>query len=149
VTDNLFVALVDAIRRAPWDTLPALALADWLDEHGDPRAGRVRELAVLDAKKITVTVYRKRKARQSEPEGRWDGAGRWWPSDREDADGDLTRRVRSPSRKWGCSYIKAARSRRHCAALVAQALAGEDAPPDVTVALRGPLLAVLDPGVAL
>jgi hypothetical protein len=33
--------------------------------------------------------------------------------------------------------------------MVAQALAGADVPPDVTVALRGDLLALLEPGIVL
>lgn len=61
-------------------------------------------------------VYAGRKDRRIHPEGRFDNAGRWWPSDDEDAD-SFTLDVRTPSKSWPYSYMKAARSKRHIKAL--------------------------------
>lgn len=64
------------------------------------------------------------------PEGEFDKGGRWYPSDREDCGGDGTS-TRSPSRSWPYSYMLRCRTREHCRALVAAALAGNDVPADV------------------
>lgn len=91
------------------------------------RRRRVQRLADM--------VYQDRVEREVHPEGEFDAAGRWYPTDREDA-GDITGRVRSPSRAWPYGYIKACRSKRHCRVLVERALKGLDVPGDVELALE-------------
>ena len=56
------------------------------------------------------TVYTARKERIIHPEGKFDNASRWYPSESEDADG-FTRNLRSPSRAWPYSYMTGARTR--------------------------------------
>ena len=72
------------------------------------------------AKKAALVLYAHRKARSNspyaKPQGSSDNGGRWYPSDAEDADG-YTRSIRSPSRAWPWTYLKAACSRKHCIAL--------------------------------
>jgi hypothetical protein len=85
-------------------------------------------------KSLIASIYTARRDRQVNPEGSFDGAGRWYPSDREDAGVSST--LRSPSRAWPYSYIIGCRTRKHVAALVAAALSGRDVPNDVTQALR-------------
>ena len=88
------------------------------------------------AKDLTAKVYTSRKDRAVHPEGKFDGAGRWYPSDCEDAGGDGTS-VRSPSRAWPYSYLIRCRTRQHCAVLVIRALEGLDVPADVAAVVRG------------
>ena len=83
---------------------------------------------------MTERLYQQRKpkprgGRFSAPEGKTTG-GRWYPSPREDADGDGSK-VRAPSRAWPWSYRDRCRTRQHCYVLVTRALAGKDVPPDV------------------
>jgi len=85
-------------------------------------------------KSLTAAIYADRKDRAIHPEGSFDGAGRWYPSDREDQDGDGTS-VRSPSRAWPYSYMLRCRTRQHCRALVEAGLAGRDVPADVERAI--------------
>ena len=85
-------------------------------------------------KAIVSTVYAARRDRCVHPEGRFDAAKRFYPSAREDADGDGTC-VRNPSRAWPYSYLLRCRTRQHCAALVARALEGLDVPCDVAAAV--------------
>lgn len=91
------------------------------------RERRVRELGLL--------VWVGRHSRRTDPEGEFDNAGRWYPSAREDA-GDVSGRVRSPSRSWPYSFLLRARTRRHCLLLAARAMEGKDVPPDVSGALQ-------------
>lgn len=63
-------------------------------------------------------VFNGRKLRESHPDGTFDRAGRWYPSDDENADG-FTSTVRGPSRAFPYSYMKAARTLRHVKALAA------------------------------
>jgi hypothetical protein len=61
-------------------------------------------------------VYEARRDRLINPEGKFDNAGRWYPSAREDA-GDVIGQVRSPSRAYPYSYMQRARTRKHVAVL--------------------------------
>jgi hypothetical protein len=81
------------------------------------------------AKQAVSALYDLRQARKSHPEGEFDKAGRWYPSAREDADGDGSS-TRSPTRAWPYSYMLRCRTRQHCAVLVTRALAGHDVPAD-------------------
>ena len=58
----------------------------------------------------------RRKERTEHPDGRFDKAGRWYPSKDENCD-DFTSHTREPSRRWLYSYLLAARSLAHCEAL--------------------------------
>jgi len=57
-------------------------------------------------------VYLARKDRLTNPTGEFDNAGRWYPSDDENAD-KYTSGIRRPSRKWPYSYMLAARTLKH------------------------------------
>jgi hypothetical protein len=81
-------------------------------------------------KSLVAAVYAARKDRSVHPEGEFDKHGRWYPSAREDADGDGSS-TRSPSAAWPYSYMLHCRTRKHCAVLVERALQGLDVPPDV------------------
>jgi hypothetical protein len=63
-----------------------------------------------------VLVYKARKARVLHPTGDFDSASRWTPSSDENAD-CYTANVRTPSRRWPYSYMKAARTKKHLVAL--------------------------------
>lgn len=96
------------------------------------RQERSRALArEREAKRLAQIVWAQRRARESHPEGEFDGGGRWYPSEREDGDGDVTGEVRSPSRAWPWSYMHRARTRAHCRHLVRRALDGLPVPRDV------------------
>ena len=60
--------------------------------------------------------WMRRQARVEHPEGTFDKAGRWEPSDIENCD-NYTRWIRTPSRAWPNTYNHAARSLEHCEAL--------------------------------
>jgi hypothetical protein len=109
-------------------TMEAEAVAEQIEIS----ATKVRSYLAADttAKQATAALYSLRKNRQTNPEGEFDSAKRWYPSAREDADGDGSR-TRSPSRAWPYSYMLRCRTRQHCAVLVARALAGHDVPADV------------------
>lgn len=59
-----------------------------------------------------------RKTRVANPVGKFDSAKRWIPSAEEDGD-NFTAGIRTPSRAWPFSYMVAARTRKHIAALAA------------------------------
>jgi hypothetical protein len=86
---------------------------------------------------LVDAVYDARKDRDVHPEGTFDKAMRWYPSDREDCGGSGTR-VRSPSRKWPYSYMLRCRTKDHVRTLVRAGLAGADVPPDVQRVLADP-----------
>lgn len=90
-------------------------------------------MTTTQIKQLVQGIYEARRDRQVNPEGHFDGAGRWYPTDREDA--GVTRTLRSPSRAWPYSYMVGCRTRKHVAALVTAALAGHDVPVDVSRAL--------------
>lgn len=73
-------------------------------------------MTAQDLKNQIALVYHARKDRLTHPEGKFDNAHRWYPSDREDA-GDVVGCVRSPSRAWPYSYMQRARTRKHVAHL--------------------------------
>lgn len=79
-------------------------------------------------------AYAARRQRRVNPEGGFDRKGRWYPSDREDADGDGSS-TRSPSRAWPYSYLLRCRTRQHVRVLVGRALARHDVPEDISRAL--------------
>lgn len=122
------------------DFAAALILADYLDEHNDPRAAEVRRLARITPRELAARVYAARQDRSAHPEG--DHSGHWHPSDREDAE-EVLGRIRPPSSRWPWSYMLACRTRTHCTKLVLRCLAGEDVPPDVRAVCRGPVDAIL------
>lgn len=102
------------------------------------RAIRAAELAEeRRVKALVLEVYAARRDRAVHPEGSFDDAKRWYPSAREDANGDGSR-TRSPSRAWPYSYMLRCRTREHCRVLVERALAGNDVPDDVRAVVPAP-----------
>lgn len=93
------------------------------------------KMTTQQIKDLVATLYIARRDRAVNPEGHFDGAGRWYPSDAEDADGDGSR-TRSPSRAWPYSYMLRCRTRQHVRCLVERGLAGQPVPADVAQALR-------------
>ena len=81
--------------------------------------------------------WMRRQARTEHPDGAFDKAGRWEPSDIENCD-NYTRWIRTPSRAWPNTYNHAARSLEHCEALEG---ANHD---DVLLMRRAGLLDALD-----
>lgn len=75
-------------------------------------------------------AYEARQERRVHPDGDFDKAKRWYPSDVEDADGDGSC-VRAPSRAWPYSYMLRCRTRQHVRVLVERALRGEKVPDDI------------------
>jgi hypothetical protein len=80
------------------------------------RAALITERADIPGTLAGLARYERRKHRAEFPEGGKDGAGRWYPSDAEDAD-EYTKYVRTPSRAWPWSYFKGAFTLDHCLAL--------------------------------
>lgn len=73
---------------------------------------------VIDDRALSAArEYIARRDRQSHPDGKKDGAGRWYPSATEDPRGTIRRTVRTPSRAWPWSYAHACRSAAHVAEL--------------------------------
>ncbi len=97
-------------------------------------------------KTLVQTIYLARRDRAVNPEGRFDNAGRWYPSDREDA--GVSSVLRSPSRAWPYSYMVGCRTRKHVAVLVQRAIAGQDVPADVAAAVAAQVGDVAAQGVA-
>lgn len=96
-------------------------------------------------KAATLKAYQPRRDRTVNPEGKFDGAGRWYPSDREDG-GDIAGCIRGPSRAFPYSYMLACRTKKHAACLVFRCILGVDVPADVLAAaksVRDALLAEL------
>ena len=62
-----------------------------------------------------AACWRRRRNRQEHPDGTFDRAKRWYPSDTERQ--DCCNRVRGPSRAWPYSYMTHCRSVDHVAAL--------------------------------
>jgi hypothetical protein len=86
-----------------------------------------------EIKNLVKAIYEARRDRQVNPEGSFDSAGRWYPSDREDA--GASGRLRSPSRAWPYSYMVGCRTRKHVAVLVDAAMDGQSVPSDVARAV--------------
>lgn len=93
-------------------------------------------------KVIVSSVYDARKNRRVHPEGEFDAKSRFYPSARENAD-NFTSTIRSPSAAWPYSYMVAARTRKHCRALVLAALSGAEVPADVIAAIHAAIPADL------
>lgn len=81
-------------------------------------------------KALVQVIYEERRDRRVNPEGTFDNAGRWYPSDAEDAGVSSTHR--SSSRAW----LTVCRTRKHVSVLVERALAGLGAPADVACAVK-------------
>jgi hypothetical protein len=114
---------------------PAEVIVDEFDP-GEVVAAGMLGLRTKKARKelldsIVYGIWEDRRDRRVRPQGHTDNGGRWYPSEAEDAGGDITARVRSPSRRWPFSYLNRARTRQHVRVLVDRALAGHESPPDV------------------
>lgn len=103
---------------------------------GQGRRGRQGGGAMTSAQiKVAVeSAYHRRQLRMAHPQGHFDKARRFLPSDDEDA-GDIVGRVRAPSRAWPFSYMTACRARRHVAILVQRCVDGLPAPHDIRMAV--------------
>jgi hypothetical protein len=66
----------------------------------------------LNAATNALSKFAKRKARLEHPEGSFDNASRFYPSNEENC--GVMSYVRSPSRNWPNSYMLACRSLEHC-----------------------------------
>ncbi len=88
-----------------------------------------------DIKIAIQTLYDSRKSRRTHPEGSFDKAMRWEPTEAEDQDGDGTC-VRTPSRAWPYSYMVRCRTKAHCKALILAAVACKKVPIDALWALK-------------
>lgn len=69
-----------------------------------------------DLKSEISHIYGLRQSRAEHPDGKFDKAGRWYPSDEESQDCCDT--VRSPSRGWPYSLMLHCRTRKHITQLV-------------------------------
>lgn len=97
-------------------------------------------------KALVKGIYEARRDRQVNPEGSFDNAGRWYPTDREDA--GVSSSLRSPSRAWPYSYMVGCRTRKHVTVLVSRGLAGQDVPADVAQALHSVVVEIQAQAVA-
>jgi hypothetical protein len=109
----------------------AQAAADFAEQFPED-ARTLKALLILTSavRVLAQYLYERRRERAVNPDGRFDSAGRWYPSESENADG-FTARVRSPSRHWPYSYLLAARRRIHVAALLELNLLGATIPDDL------------------
>ena len=101
----------------------------------ESKAQRV-EAALSTVNALVRQLYALRRSRTTNPEGNFDKAGRWYPSEREDQSGDGTR-GRSPSRAYPYSYMLRCRTRQHCKVLVQAALRGDAVSPDALWIVAG------------
>lgn len=115
------------------------------------RLSLTRTLVDRARRALVDAVYIARRDRRINPEGDFDKAGRWTPSDRENAGGSGTS-TRAPSRSWPFSYMTRCRTKEHATILIRRALGFHDVPPDVEAVLvrAGELIAATiksdDPG---
>lgn len=97
--------------------------------------GERRQTMTTNAIKALVQViYEERRDRRVNPEGTFDNAGRWYPSEAEDA--GVSRTLRSPSRARPYTYMAGCRTRKHVSVLVERVLAGLGAPADVACVVK-------------
>lgn len=61
-------------------------------------------------------TYQARKARTEHPDGTFDKAGRWYPSEEERC--ECCASVRSPSRRFPYSYMTHCRTKKHVTNLI-------------------------------
>lgn len=78
----------------------------------DTKAFQALTQEELNAALRALSQFKRRQDRLEHPDGSFDNAGRWYPTDDEDC--GITARVRSPSRSWPNSYMLACRSLDHC-----------------------------------
>ena len=71
-----------------------------------------------ELKELAISTWERRQDRDEHPDGYWDKAGRWYPS--EDEEQECCSRIRGPSRAYPYSLMKHCRSREHVAYLVMQ-----------------------------
>ncbi len=71
----------------------------------------------MDTEKLQAAyeMYIARQARQSHPTGKFDGAGRWYPTESETC--SCCKGIRTPSRSWPFSYMVHCRTAEHIAHL--------------------------------
>jgi hypothetical protein len=72
----------------------------------------------LDGRRTVQEVYEARQDRREHPDGEFDKAGRWYPSDLERC--ECCNSIRYPSRSWPYSLLVHCRSKRHVANLLAK-----------------------------
>ena len=80
-----------------------------------------------EQRRLAQALYADRQARATHPDGRFDTAGRWYPSEPERQ--PCCEHIRGPSRGWPYSLMLHCRTLRHCRALVQ---AGWRPPPSPT-----------------
>lgn len=67
----------------------------------------------IDNLAAAVACFHARQTRQQHPDGKFDGAGRWYPSASEEQ--ECCSRIRSPSRAYPYSYMVHCRTADHIA----------------------------------
>lgn len=83
-----------------------------------PKAAKVTTPTEANILKMAaICLYKARKYREVHPYGEFDNAGRWYPNGDEESD-DFTNGIRAPSRAYPFSYMKSARTKRHCVNLI-------------------------------
>ena len=65
---------------------------------------------------VVAHIYQQRKNRNEYPQGRYDKAGRWYPTDEEKC--GCCGNIRSPSRSWPYSLRDHCRTKKHVRSLV-------------------------------
>lgn len=141
-------ALLDAGRQSEADALRkgnGMNLDDVLNvlKITGRRVGR-KTLASwfgAEVKAAALAIYLPRRDRQVNPDGEFDSAGRWYPSEAEEC-GDIARHVRGPSRAWPYSYLLACRTKKHAANLVVAGVLGHQVPADAA-RVAAPIRAIL------
>lgn len=73
-------------------------------------------MATEETKRKALEVFHRRKSRMEHPDGTFDKAGRWQPSDAEWQ--ACCRSIRTPSRAWPYSLMTHCRTLRHIINLV-------------------------------
>lgn len=69
----------------------------------------------MNTLQIAVNEYQDRKDRITNPDGKFDNGGRWYPSDEEKC--KCCQSIRNPSARWPYSLIKHCRTITHVANL--------------------------------
>lgn len=125
----LKAAIHDALADRGGRYCGTIYTLDSLLKASSVKVGRksVASWLTAEIKAAAEPVYADRRDRRTNPDGDFDGAGRWYPSDEEDADG-YKRHLRGPSRAWPYSYMVGARTRKHCVGLVEMGILGSKIP---------------------
>lgn len=74
---------------------------------------KIDKLTRETARQAVPLLYLARKERRAHPDGHFDSAGRWYPSQDENSD-HFTFGIREPTRRWPHSYMRSARTWNHC-----------------------------------